>query len=292
VLGFALLFALIGAAALARAWSLSFAPMLGAGLAILFAELPLLVLVSMLIARAASHPGSVRPGFCLTLRVWMSETAHFGRMLLAMTRNPAPLPWAGGSGRPIVLIHGILCNRGVWGALQARLHAAGFRAVLAVNLEPLLADIELQATRVQPEVLALHKLNHGARVAIVAHSMGGLVARVLLRNLGPEVVSRIITLATPHHGTRWLGGLPGRAPQQLARASPWLRALNALQEGRFAVPVVSLYSRDDNLVVPATSARLEGAEMLELRGLGHMGIARSKRALDQVIAALSVAGTA
>jgi len=292
VLGFALVFALISAAALASAWPLSLAAALGAALTILLAELPLFVLVSLLVARAAARASSVPAGFGLTLRTWMSETAHFGSVVLAMSRNPAPLPPSAGSGRPVLLIHGILCNRGIWGALQRRLHAAGFRSVLAVNLEPLLADIELLAARVEPEALTLHRLNQGARIAIVAHSMGGLVARVLLRNLGPEVVSTIITLGTPHHGTRWLAGLPGRAPQQLARGSPWLYALNALQEDRFTVPLVSLYSLDDNLVIPATSARLKGAEALELRGVGHMGVARSPRALDQVIAALSVAGAA
>lgn len=69
-------------------------------------------------------------------------------------------------------------------------------------------------------------------------------------------------------------------------ASPWLRTLNSAQEGRFTVPVASIYGVEDNLVVPAGSARLQGAEMHELRGVGHFGMLRARCALDRVIATL------
>jgi pimeloyl-ACP methyl ester carboxylesterase len=288
----ALLLALAAAAALAVTRALPPAAALALALAVLLAEPLLLVLLSMLRARAAAPHDAARPGLPGTLRTALIETAHFGRAILAMSRNPQPqpLPPAGGPGRPVLLIHGLLCNRGVWGALRERLHAAGYGSVRAVNLEPLCADIEQQAAGVQPELLALHRLNHGARVAIVGHSMGGLVARVLLRNLGPEVISRIVTLASPHHGTSLVAGLRWPATQQLALESPWLRALNASQEGRFAAPIASIYSLEDNLVTPAASARLQGAELHELRGLGHMGMLRSAPALDCVVAALGSAG--
>ena len=177
----------------------------------------------------------------------------------------------------------------MWGALQERLRAAGFAGVAAVNLEPLLADIELQAASAHAELLALHRC-HGARVTIIAHSMGGLVARVLLRDLGPEVIGRIITVASPHHGTALVAGLPWPAARQLARASPWLCALNALQEGRFSVPLISLYSLEDNLIAPAHSACLRGAELHELRGVGHLGMVSAPPALDRVMMVLRAAG--
>ena len=122
---------------------------------------------------------------------------------------------------------------------------------------------------------------------IVAHSMGGLVARALLRELGPSAIRRIVTIASPHHGTAVVRGLPWPNTRQMSPVSPWLRALNAAQEGRFAVPVTSIYTAEDNMVVPVESARLQGAESTELRGIGHLGMVRSRRALDSVIAALS-----
>jgi pimeloyl-ACP methyl ester carboxylesterase len=137
-----------------------------------------------------------------------------------------------------------------------------------------------------PDLSALQNRCNGERVVIVAHSMGGLVARALLRDLGAGVIRRIVTIASPHHGTVLVRGLPWPNARQMSDVSPWLHTLNTVQEGRFAVPMASIYSLEDNLVVPAGSARLQGAESHELRGIGHLGMLRSQRALDCIVATL------
>jgi triacylglycerol esterase/lipase EstA (alpha/beta hydrolase family) len=286
VFGLALLFALIAAAALAFAADLSLVATLLVALAILCAEPMVAILLSVLLARSVPGEDAVACGLGRALRCWLSESVHFGWAVLAMSADPRPRSLVGGSERPVLLIHGILCNRAVWSALQARLRAAGFTSVMAVNLEPPWADLEQLAASVQRELLALYRRSQGARVAIVAHSMGGLIARVLLRNLGPEFISGIVTLASPHHGTRLASGLGCPATRQMARSSTWLRDLNAAQEGRFTVPVVSIYSLEDNLLAPADTARLEGAKLHELRGLGHLALLRARPSLDAVLAAL------
>ncbi|MCU1291632.1 MAG: hypothetical protein JWP08_482, partial [Bryobacterales bacterium] len=53
---------------------------------------------------------------------------------------------------------------------------------------------------------------NGAKVTFIAHSMGGLVARQLLKTTGLASVAQIITLATPHFGTP----LADATDQQLA----------------------------------------------------------------------------
>jgi pimeloyl-ACP methyl ester carboxylesterase len=73
----------------------------------------------------------------------------------------------------------------------------------------------------------------------------------------------------------------------MSRRSMWLNALNSAQEGRLGVPVTSIYSLEDNLVVPAESARLQGAELHELRGVGHLAMLRSRCVLDRVLSILS-----
>ncbi|HMD75681.1 MAG TPA: alpha/beta fold hydrolase [Steroidobacteraceae bacterium] len=191
--------------------------------------------------------------------------------------------------RPVLLLHGFLCNANIWRRLQMRLRTAGFGPIEALDVEPLLADIDFQAGRVAPSLLALQRRCHGERVVIVAHSMGGLIARALLRDLGAGAIRRIVTIASPHHGTALARGLPWPNTQQMSAVSPWLRALNLAQEGRFAVPIASIFSAEDNLVAPAASARLEAAELHELHGVGHLGILRSRQALDCVMTALTQA---
>ncbi|HVS75396.1 MAG TPA: hypothetical protein VHE11_00570, partial [Steroidobacteraceae bacterium] len=132
----------------------------------------------------------------------------------------------------------------------------------------------------------LESLVEDEPAAIVAHSMGGLVARAALRRARPGLIGRIITIGAPHHGTtvaclfRWPSAL------QMCPGSRWLDDLNASQEGHWAVPVTTLYSLEDNLILPAISSRLEGARAHELRGLGHLTLLRSPQVLDRVVSEL------
>ncbi len=284
------------AATLAAAFSLSASLALGIALLLSLVTPGAAVTLSFLIA-ALSTPGRARRGGLDCLHALLNEAIHFNQAVLAMALSGEPLPGGGDAAfaaaaaerppRPLLLIHGILCNRSVWRPWLRRLRAAGFAPIRAVNLEPLCADIELHALRVAQELHALQRETHGARVAILAHSMGGLVARAALRSLGPDAISAIVTLASPHHGTqvaRWFRWSPLR---QMSPDSSWLHTLNEAQEGCLTVAVTTIYSLQDNLIVPPRSARLEGARVHELRGLGHLGLLSSRHAIEHAMTALA-----
>ena len=103
-----------------------------------------------------------------------------------------------------------------------RLQEAGFGPIEALDIEPLLADIELQAAG-SPRCARCTALQQ-RRVVIIAHSMGGLIARALLRDFGASVIRRIVTIGSPHHGTVLAHGLPWADTRQMARTSSWLRS--------------------------------------------------------------------
>jgi triacylglycerol lipase len=294
VLACELAFAAAIAALLAAAFSLSAVTALALALALSLFAPGAVVAISFFIA-AISASGSGRAGQLDWLRALLNESVYFNLAVVAMAVSGDQLAAAAAADanavprppRPLLVIHGIVCNRGIWRPWLQRLQAEGFTPIRAVNLEPLFADIEIHATRVEQELHALQRETNGARVAVLAHSMGGLVARAALRSVGANAISRIVTLASPHHGTqiaRWFPWLPTR---QMLPESPWLRALNAAQEGQHAHGLTSIYSLQDNLIVPPRSARLEGAEMHELRGLGHFGLLCSRQAIDYAVAALA-----
>lgn len=190
--------------------------------------------------------------------------------------------------RPVLLVHGIVCNRGIWRGWLSDLRAAGFAPVRALNLEPLFADIDVHGARVARELEALQHESRGARVAIITHSMGGLVARAALPLVGPQTIRQIVTLACPHHGTRRARHYPSPPTRQMRPDSAWLSTLNAAQEHHWPVRVTSLYSPEDNLVVPAGSAQLAGADCHLLRGFGHVGLLGSRAARRLALMALAV----
>jgi hypothetical protein len=214
--------------------------------------------------------------------------AALARMALEPWRAPpdSPAVTAPTPARPVLLIHGFACSRAVWRPLLARLRAAGVGPTRAVSLEPLRAGIETHVAQVLRVLEALAADGGGGAVTVVAHSMGGLVARAALRRARTGLIGRVITLGAPHHGTalacwfRWPG------VRQMRLGASWLEELNACQEGRLGIPVTTLYSLDDNYIVPAASARLEGARAIEFRGLGHLSLLASERVLRQVMSEL------
>ena len=288
-----LVFAAVATAALGRHGSFTPPASLAVGFAVLLAVPALFVLASFLglaVAGAAAH--ELDP--LRLLHALFTEWFDFDRAILAMIAAP----WldhrdrdarsAGRGARPVFLIHGVLCNRGIWRPWLGPLRAAGFGPVRAVDLEPLFEDLETHAQTVATALAALQRECGGARVTIIAHSMGGLVARAALRRAGPAVVRDIATIASPHHGTLLAYLLPGRAARQMRPRSPWLRALAADEAAHAKVPITSIYSVQDDLIVPARSAVLDGGRKVQFGGVGHLGALCRRRCIHAALAAIAV----
>jgi triacylglycerol esterase/lipase EstA (alpha/beta hydrolase family) len=164
--------------------------------------------------------------------------------------------------------------------MSAALLRAGI-AHRAVDLEPVTAGIDDYVPQVHQAVEALCKESGSEKVVIVAHSMGGLVARAYLRRHGPQRVAKVITLGTPHRGTstaqfgiglncrqmHWTGD------EQEGVCSEWLHELAASEDPAVYALFVSIYSHHDNIIAPQTSSHLSGATNIELCGIGHVALA-------------------
>lgn len=277
-------------AALAATSSRS-APAIAAWTLVELCGVALLLSVAPLALGLAKSPGlATRGRLSHLLRALGSDAlaleVELGRMALEPWRAAPESAAAPGQRRPVLLIHGFACSGAVWRPLLARLRAAGVGPVRAVSLEPLLSGIETHAAQLIQELENLESRGGGGAVRIVAHSMGGLVARAALRGIRPGLVDRLITIGTPHHGTALACRFGWPSARQMCLGSVWLSELNASQEGRLGIPVTTLYSVDDNYVIPARSARLQGARTVEMQGLGHLGLLNSKRVLEQVMSEL------
>jgi triacylglycerol esterase/lipase EstA (alpha/beta hydrolase family) len=183
---------------------------------------------------------------------------------------------------PVLLLHGYGCNSGYWAHLAPLLDAARISHA-SVDLEPVAGDIDGYVETVERAVEALFAASGKRQVAIVAHSMGGLVARAWLRACGAHKVARVITLGTPHHGTAMARFGLGRNAFQMRPGSPWLRALAASEDAAARARITSIYTHHDNIVSPRESSRLEGARNLEFGGVGHVALGSDRRVLAAVL---------
>jgi pimeloyl-ACP methyl ester carboxylesterase len=169
-----------------------------------------------------------------------------------------------------------MCNSAVWVRLGRELRRRG-HPVFALDLEPVYGPIDAYAAPVAAEVARIAALYGGERVAVIGHSMGGLVGRAVLRKFADAPVACLVTLGTPHHGTALAPFGYGRNAREMRVTSEWLGALRAFEEGGYPVPVTSVFSHHDNIVAPQISSELAGATNAPLGGLGHMSLLFSRR---------------
>ncbi|KQV46559.1 hypothetical protein ASE26_20080 [Duganella sp. Root198D2] len=185
-------------------------------------------------------------------------------------------------GLPVLLVHGYGANGGFWVHLAGQLEQRGYSHA-TVDLEPVFGDIEDFALQLEQGVQALLAASRSEKVVIVAHSMGGLVARAWLRRFGAGRVARIITLATPHHGTDLAHMGPGHNARQMRRDAEWLAQLDAADRGQRGL-FTSIYSWHDNIIAPQDSCHLPGARNIALHGIGHVGMGRHPAIASHILA--------
>ncbi len=179
-------------------------------------------------------------------------------------------------GTPILLLHGFADNHSIFALLRRGLLRRGFNRVFAMNYSIRTRDVRTAAAQLAEEVEQICEETGYERIHIVAHSLGGLVARYYVTRLGgDERVHTLVTLGSPHHGSLMAHLLPTPLTRQLRPNSPLMRDLNAPAPG-CRTRIISFWSDTDEAVVPATNARLhqDGVDItnVELHGVGHLSL--------------------
>lgn len=239
-------------------------------------------------------PPQGRAGLRTWIGAWVIETLHSirsfalvqpllaGRPLAGQAQGPTP-------GRlPVLLVHGYFCNQAVWRPMARRLADRG-HAIGAVNLEPTFGAIEGYSDQIAQAVRALRDRTGAPQIAMVCHSMGGLAARAYLCEQGDEGIACVVTLGTPHRGTRHADFGHGDNVRQMRLHSPWLAALAAREPPERLQRFTVIRSWQDNIIAPQTIQTLPGARTVSFRGLGHIRLVHAPQVAQAVIDALDAA---
>ncbi|OKI67758.1 lipase [Streptomyces sp. MJM1172] len=175
---------------------------------------------------------------------------------------------------PVVLVHGYNADPGVWGALREDLKAAGYA-------DPELFSWGYDTHRSVNEVLAgqlgayteqVRRQTGAARVDIVAHSFGSLVARWYVSfGGGAATVNHLVSLAGPNHGTStaWACALWDQACRDMTPGSYVVKSLAGGDETPGAVKYATFWSNCDEVVNPDASVPLAGAVNTPVGCLKH-----------------------
>ncbi|MDX3690895.1 alpha/beta fold hydrolase [Streptomyces europaeiscabiei] len=178
---------------------------------------------------------------------------------------------------PVVLLHGFIDNRSVFVLLRRSLAQHGGRHIESLNYSPLTCDIRAAAELLGNHIEDICERTGQERVDVVGHSLGGLIARYYVQRLGGDQrVRTLVTLGTPHGGTR---AVP------LADAHPIVRQMRpgskVLEELREPAPgcrthFVAFWSDLDHVMVPLETACVDHpdlmAQNIRVTGIGHLAL--------------------
>ncbi len=196
---------------------------------------------------------------------------------------------------PIVLLHGYVSNRGIWWWFRKNLQRAKPQAVIySLIVEPVFGSIDACAVQLAERLTAIQLQHPNQPLTLIAHSMGGLMTRAYLRDCvtacRPHGLGKVFCLGSPHSGTQFAQFAIGTCAKQMRYKSPWIGDLAAFEvTNPPTVPIVCIYTLNDDLVYPAESgalildAKTAQVEHVAVSAVGHVSLLFSPDVLALVL---------
>jgi pimeloyl-ACP methyl ester carboxylesterase len=192
-----------------------------------------------------------------------AERLAFMRQATLLHRDIAPVvPRVVRGDHVVILIHGFLASAGVFRPLRARLERETGARVATFSHAPGVGIRRIAARLAE----LVDRVPHAERITVIGHSLGGLVARWYVQEMGGQAhVTRTISLAAPFHGVD--------VPQLFVGADVHERSalLRRLREraADCRVPHTSIVAADDRTVPGVETACLGVGDVVVLANRGH-----------------------
>jgi triacylglycerol lipase len=228
-------------------------------------------------------------------------------LAIVLVTRPDPVrPVAQDAPGPVLLVPGYGGSTAALDVLAQHLRDRG-RDVTVVRLAgDGTGDLREQAAVLDDAAGRALERTGAESVDVVGYSAGGIVARIWVRDLGGDALARrVVTLASPNHGTdlaALAGGLGSaacpEACRELATDSDLLRDLNSDDETPRGPLWTAIWTEDDKTVVPPESGVLDGATSYSVQSVcpglvvGHPDVPRTPAVEEMVVVELGRAAPA
>lgn len=170
----------------------------------------------------------------------------------------------GAAPRVAVFIPELRCSSAGFWYLRHRLRAAGWPSIAGVERPHSAAEVTAALDA------RLAALSRDVELVFVGHGIGGVLAREYVAARPQLRVRHIITLGTPHQGSRAL-------PYRL------LGAPTASADGAASpADVIAIYSDFDAWLIPVDDAYCPRGFNIAVRGIGHCAMLQSRRVADLI----------
>lgn len=205
--------------------------------------------------------------------------------VVATACQPAPTP----GNDPVIVVAGTFSPGFANEVIANRLRGDGYNTTIFQLPTLGTQNIATTSQALCAKIDAVKAQTGAAKVDLVAHSQGGLVARDCVKNYGGKnKVDTVVMLGAPNYGTALANLATGvtlgtclsiTACKQMAVGSSYLNSLNAGPDVISPVKYVNIYTALDEVVFPAGNAAMkDGATNVKvqsqcpLRVVGHLGL--------------------
>ncbi|MFE9858298.1 esterase/lipase family protein [Streptomyces sp. NPDC005780] len=186
---------------------------------------------------------------------------------------------------PVVFVHGYTGNASNWTTARSVFQLNGWSGskLFAYEYNSYGNNIT-NAQGLAAFVNNVKSQTGASKVAIVNHSMGGLVSQYYLKVLGGHSsVSHLASIAGANHGTTFAGAcLIYTTCQQMYPGSSFISQISAGDETPGDTKYASWYSACDGIILPYTSTRLSGATNNNVLCQTHIGYLADTIVLGQI----------
>ncbi|MYT69184.1 MULTISPECIES: alpha/beta fold hydrolase [unclassified Streptomyces] len=201
----------------------------------------------------------------------------------ATTRSAAAQPLS--TSTPVVFVHGYTGNASNWVTAMSVFRASGWSSSNLFEYEYNSYGNNITNAQGLASYVNTVKARTGAsKVAIVNHSMGGLVSQYYLKVLGGNTsVSHLASIAGANHGTTYASAcLIYTTCQQMYPGSSFISQISSGDETPGSTKYATWYSACDGIIIPYTSTRLDGATNNNVACQTHIGYLTDTVVLGQI----------
>lgn len=189
-------------------------------------------------------------------------------------------------GKPIadaaVLVHGIFEDGSKFSKMKARLEARGIRCITPKLLHhDGTGGLDLLAARLKQDIDKA--FGPDRKIIVIGFSMGGLVTRYYLQNLGgADRCATFMTISSPHHGTAVAYTYPSKGVIQMRPGSEFLIGLEETENRLAKIPLVSYRTPMDLIILPTDSSVWDRADNISVNVPLHPLMLRSETVLADI----------
>ncbi|MFF5897208.1 esterase/lipase family protein [Streptomyces argenteolus] len=189
------------------------------------------------------------------------------------------------TGTPVVFVHGYTGNASNWVTAMGVFQLNGWSSSNLFAYEYNSYGNNITNAQGLASFVNNVKARTGAsKVAIVNHSMGGLVSQYYMKVLGGNSnVSHLASIAGANHGTTFASAcLIYTTCQQMYPGSSFISQITSGDETPGSTRYASWYSACDGVIIPYTSTRLDGATNNNVLCQTHIGFLADTVVLGQI----------